>query len=581
MAQPRRRWLWVVAAAVVLAVVGIVMWQQLRLPRTVTEEAEPLQEPAPFPFIEEWVVVVEPFENRTGDPSLDLAGPRLVDRLVDGLARITQGLQSLPSVNVLMAEGEAGELTDAGVAALDHQGRILVTGSYAARDSELEVVAQVRDLDSRRVLYTTEPIEVPRQPRGDQLQPFLQRVMGAVGIHMHMGLDNSSHVPDYDVFREYLAGWEESWSGVGSGIGRIEGGLRADPEFLRAASFLAERALFRISRIPEAPPYLDHIRQRSHRLTEFESLELELYEGWMNGSPGQALRAARRLQELAPTDVLIRYYRARFAGDLNRAGEVVEALASTMDHIPRSFVRLRQRAHRDLRRAYDRLGQYEQLLELAGQMRREAPGETDPFSAEAVALVGLDRLDELDALVEECRSLPGGECDVASVMVTASWYLAARGHREESLDYGNRAAGHLEALPQEEFQRRQALYLNALRGAVRWDDYAAVAQRRTESFEKTSDLYAYYRSCIGMAAARSGDRETAEAVIAELEAREDLCYAAHVAGYLGDLDRAVEYLRRSIEVEPSITYSQLMRWDLDLEPLWGYEPFEELLVPKG
>ena len=84
-----------------------------------------------------------------------------------------------------------------------------------------------------------------------------------------------------------------------------------------------------------------------------------------------------------------------------------------------------------------------------------------------------------------------------------------------------------------------------------------------------------------MAAAHSGDRETAEAVIREFEASENLFYAAEVASYLGDLDRAVDYLRRSLELERGITYASLYRWDLDLEPLWGYEPFEELVRPKG
>ena len=183
--------------------------------------------------------------------------------------------------------------------------------------------------------------------------------------------------------------------------------------------------------------------------------------------------------------------------------------------------------------------------------------------------------------MEECRSLPGGECDAVSVMVDASWYLAGRGHRAKCVEYGNRAADLLESLPEDELMRREGDYRNALRAAERWDEYAALAKRRTERFEKGSLQYAYALSCVGMAAGHRGDRVIAEAMISELEASENLDYAAQVAGYLGDLDRAIDYLRRSLEHPEGITYSSLYRWDLDLQPLWGYEPFEELVRPKG
>jgi len=577
-----RKTTWWLAATVVVALVaiGIAGWRFLQPPRAITEQSRPTTEKEPIPIIEEWLVAVEPFENRTGDPSLDSVGSSLVDRLVDSLGRVTQGLQSLPAVTVVMADEGDADAIPGGAASSENRGRILVAGSYVARNRELEVVAQVRDPTSRRVLYTSEPVELSRQLRGDEPEPLLQSIMGAVGIHIHMGLDNVSHVPHYDAFREHLAGVEEMWSGgIRTGASRIEEALRIDPEFLRPASFLAAYGLF-TGRHEMILPYLDHIRQRSHRLTEFESLEVEIYESCYDGSMGQALRAARRLQELAPTDLLACGLRAKFAMDLNRPGEVV-AQAYIVEIIPRRFARYRQGVLRDMSRAYDRLGEYEELLELARQMRREAPGETNAFASEAIALAGLERLDELDSLVEECRSLPGGECDAARVMMGASWYLAGRGHREKCIEYGNRTASLLESLPDDERLRREGEYVSALRTAERWDEYAALAKRRTERFERGSPLYAYALSCVGMAAGHSGDRETAETVIREFEASENLYYAAQVASHLGDLDRAIDYLRRSLEFEKGITYASLYRWDLDLEPLWGFPPFEELVRPKG
>jgi len=577
----KRRWWLAAAVVVVLVAIGVAGWRLLRQPESVTEESRAPTAEAQFSIIEEWLVAVEPFENRSGDPSLDFVGSSLVDRLVDSLGRVTQGLQSLPAVTIVMASGSDTNPIAAGAASSAKQGRMLVTGSYTERDGELEVVVQVRDPASQRVLYTSEPVEVSRQLRGGELEPFLQSVMGAVGIHIYMGLDNASHVPQHEVFREFLAGVEESWTrDVRAGAVRIEEALRLDPEFLRPASLLVAYGLT-TGRYEKVPPNMEHIRQRSPRFTEFESLELEMYEAWYDGSIGQALRAARRLQELVPADPLVRVFRARLAMDLNRPGEAVETLADIVQHIPRGFARLRRQAIIHLRRSYDKLGDYDRLLELARQMRREAPGHTEAFLTEAIALAGLDRLDELDSLVEECRSLPGGECDAGRVMVQASWYLAGRGHRENCIEYGNRAARILESLPEDELIRRGGGYLNALRAAERWDEYAAQARKLNERAEEGTDWRSYTLSCVGMAAAHGGDRKTAETVITELEAREDLYFAAFVAGYLGDLDRAIDYLRRSLEHQKGITYAFLYRWDFDLEPLWGYEPFEELVRPKG
>jgi serine/threonine protein kinase len=570
------RWPVVAAAsALVIAVSGIIGWQQLRPSQEPLPEVEPVSEPAPTPFIDEWVVTVEPFQNRTADASLEAVGPSLADRMVDNLGRLTQGLQGLPAVSVVVADEGAHDLAGGGAPPPQTQGRILVTGSYTARDTDLEVVARVRDRDSRRVLYATEPFQVPRQPRADTLRPLLEKVKGAVGVHISLGLEHESHVPDYQVFHEFFMGWKELAADELDGIDRIDQALQADPEYLRPAYVLASASL-NMNRPDEAPPYLDHIRQRSHRLTEFESRELEVLEAWVTGSSGQALRAARRLQELAPTYTPVRFYRARFAAALNRPGEVVSAAADIVDRLQQwSWL------HNSLMAAYERLGDYAQLLEMARQWRSQAPAHSRALSTESNALIGLGRVDELDALVEECRAVPGGECDVALVLASASMHLAVHGHRQKSIEYARDATGLMESLPEDELRRRDPVFILALRRAEQWDEYADYARQRAEGIEDGSERDGYYLGCVGIAAAHRGDRTTAEAVIDRLVDRKELTYAGYVAGSLGDLDRSFEYLKRGIEAQGGWTYQGIMRWDPDFEPLWGYEPFEEIIRPKG
>jgi tetratricopeptide (TPR) repeat protein len=268
------------------------------------------------------------------------------------------------------------------------------------------------------------------------------------------------------------------------------------------------------------------------------------------------------------------------ADQLNRPGEVA-TLRYLHDFVPRVFARYRRVAITYAARSYDRLGRYEELLELARRMRSEAPGDTVAFSTEAIALAGLGRLDELDALIEECRLLPGGECDVSWVMMRPTWYLAANGHHEKSQEFANRVADLLESLPEDEFIERQHDYLFALRTAERWDEYGALARELAESAEEGSRAQEYYSSCVGMAAGHSGDRETAEALISQFETSGNFYYAAQVAAYLGDLDRSIDSLQRSLEHQEGITYASLYRWDIDLQPLWNFPPFQEMVRPKG
>ena len=46
---------------------------------------------------------------------------------------------------------------------------------------------------------------------------------------------------------------------------------------------------------------------------------------------------------------------------------------------------------------------------------------------------------------------------------------------------------------------------------------------------------------------------------------------------VGELDRAVEYFKKGMASESAIGYDQFVRWDLDLEPLWDYPPFREMV----
>jgi serine/threonine protein kinase len=60
---------------------------------------------------------------------------------------------------------------------------------------------------------------------------------------------------------------------------------------------------------------------------------------------------------------------------------------------------------------------------------------------------------------------------------------------------------------------------------------------------------------------------------------EHLYWRACIAAHLGEKERAVALLKEAFS--QGRTYGVNLHRDINLEPLWDYQPFKELLRPKG
>jgi len=90
----------------------------------------------------------------------------------------------------------------------------------------------------------------------------------------------------------------------------------------------------------------------------------------------------------------------------------------------------------------------------------------------------------------------------------------------------------------------------------------------------------------GTIAARLGDRDEAQRVLEELRSLDrpymygkNTYLCGRIAALLGEKDLAVEFLREAFAGGYGIGLR--LHEDMDLEPLHGYPPFEELRRPKG
>lgn len=268
--------------------------------------------------------------------------------------------------------------------------------------------------------------------------------------------------------------------------------------------------------------------------------------------------------------------------------------------------------------AYHLLEEYAAELEVAQLGRRNFPSMVGFHGREARALVALGRIAEaehvVDAslVVQSISDLPRGteistveKIDPGQIMCLVSMELAAHGHRENSLAMAGRAVAWFESRPSEDAKTQAHQWLLALAFylAERWEKaqhlYEPLAhldrpiKAEGWSEENAFALTVRFRGRLGVIAIRRGDREGAERVAAELRKverpylfGENLYQCACIAAQLDDKAKAVELLRDAIAQGIGGTldwygYAEAFHRAPELAPLRGYEPFEELIRPKG
>jgi pentatricopeptide repeat protein len=97
---------------------------------------------------------------------------------------------------------------------------------------------------------------------------------------------------------------------------------------------------------------------------------------------------------------------------------------------------------------------------------------------------------------------------------------------------------------------------------------------------------AYAEGALGVIAARTGDHDEAWRIFNDFPDRghrinpSRRCYwRACIAANLGEKDMAVELLKEAYV--NGFGESLILHIDVDLQPLWDYPPFQEVIEPKG
>ena len=309
--------------------------------------------------------------------------------------------------------------------------------------------------------------------------------------------------------------------------------------------------------------------------------QLDILLAEARGDMAAALRAARKTPQL-PMDVASR------ALWVNRPWEAIEILTENEWYpgMLRSagLYGVEQDYWEFLARGYHMLAQHEAELETTGRARKLYPRSLKLLYYQVRALAAMGGIEELHELLDEATGLPPEDFWLPGlVMSDAAYELRAHGHREMVLPFAERAVAWYERHPPADPRDRTRRILEALAyyGAERWEDARALYHDLAAEFPDNVNFQGF----LGALAARRGDRDEALRISERLaglndpyDFGRDSYWQACIAALLGERERAIELLRASFAAGRRFTL-QVHR-DVDLEPLWGYAPFEEFVAPK-
>jgi TolB-like protein len=528
-------------------------------------------------------VVVAVFQNQTGDPSLDPLGDIVADYLARGLAE-TRVVEVLDERAAKRGTGAAHVRGSNDVRTLARQvgaGSVL-WGEYSRRGDSLEFQAELTDAGTGKQLATIPPAMGSAVQQTQGVEVLRQRVMAALAERFDARLtrfadSSGSHAVSYEAYREFLAGdtmhmdVPRDW-----GLAHLRRAYELDTNFTLPLVQIAAMGSFWGQECERIDSIADLLRPRHDRLPLYDQALLDPAVARCHGQREKAMALLREAMTLFPSSGLLAEsfaWHARHNGYLRKAIAVTEKLEhSGCDAL----------YFGNLMIPYHLLGEHQRELEVAQQARHDCPGDLQTLSFEARALVGLGRLAEVNARVEEMLRVPQeARQDQGAVFAIdeIGRDLSAHGHREEAKLVFERGIRYYEALPPAAQADQRMDFAQILYDLGRWTEVLPIMQQ--------NDLDT--RATLGAVYARLGDRRAVAQVDRWLAARHgpylnggNTRARARLAAILGDRERAVALLHHALDEGAFLDggHGLGLHSDPDFESLRDYPPFQELTRPK-
>jgi transcriptional regulator with XRE-family HTH domain/tetratricopeptide (TPR) repeat protein len=540
------------------------------------------------------LVAVAIFENRSGDPALDPVGEQIADRLVQGLSEsgIADGVATLTMLRYSPgANGQGGTLLNPAqlrsLAASTGAG-VVVSGAYDVDGGHFQVLARISDAVNDELIYAVPFAGGSADSVTEVIGIAQNRILGALAAHFDWRLPSPSVVPPprFEAYSEFRAAHYEwrsrdliatPYSAVSEEearavIDHFERAAELDPRFMAPLIALQHFAQFYMQDLARADSAMARVSRQREILTPFESVWLDAVIAGREENWPRSLRMIRRALQLDPGNQSMQRVAGVVAQIVNRSHESIEMLE---DLVPDAQGHA---SYSHLCWSHHRLGAYERELELAREYRQRFPDQAKyAVGGSLPSLAALGKTDEVRQVVEQCLAVRQvSTSEALYVFYVAVGELRWHGYREAALEVAARAVDYYSSRPAEETAHPGHRWnlVACLYMAERWDEARSIYEQLADEYPGST----WPKTRLGTLAARRGDRERAVAILEELHEREEFDNCARITALLGEREQAVEFIQ---EARRHGTWYQFPHAVMDFESLKGYEPFEELMKPRG
>jgi serine/threonine protein kinase/tetratricopeptide (TPR) repeat protein len=551
----------------------------------------------PGPALNPKLALVSIFVNQTGDATLDPLGKVAAYEIAQGLSQsgimdVVPSMSVLETSRVINAESGVPKDQDELRALAKSTGAgTLVSGDYYLIDHELQFHATITDAVHRKLIQSLEPLKGSLDDKMGLITELSKRLMGALAMHftnvtMSEMAQKARRPPVYEAYLEFLQGFDLWGVDYEQSVRHFTRAVELDPSFFVAKFYIVSATSGNPDQYEKADALLQSLIQNRDELSPLENSLIDYHIAALKGRNDEALRFIREAEKLAPNNMVINRIAGACALGINHPRETVETYAKLDFMDPKVLYgyaagawTLGFRAE-----AHHMLGSYKKELEVIKTGEKYYPRLLSFRRYEARALAALGRTNEVRKVIEECLGVESTGGTQGDVMMEAARELYAHGHRDASREIAAKAIEWAESRPEAERKTEagQGFFANALYFAGRWDEaggiYGSLAAGHPEDID--------YQGYLGTLAARRGDREGAMKISNELATIDRrFLFGSHtywracIASLLGEKERAVALLRESFSQGRG--YRVGLHRDINLEPLWDYQPFKELLRPKG
>jgi len=410
---------------------------------------------------------VPPFENQTGDNSLDPIGRIAADWITQGLPGTgLVEVVSLPPSLAAPGTPQAGDQVRS--VAKDEGAGTLITGTYFLKGRSLSFHSQISNLKNGHLIKALDPVEGYINEPTIAIDSLRQKVMGVLASIvepvMPASLDMFGQPPTYEAYKEIMEGQQSFylWD-FQKAIQHYSRAAEIDPSQKALALTRTAIVYLNIGDYGKTYEFAKEAEKMQDMLSPFQKSYLEWANAELKGDLNAQLRIARQ-----NADTRGGSFYNQWAWECIFSNRPQEAVYAFKKHHPESlWAKMTYEWWDDIiTRAYHMLGKHKNELKQARRYRKQYPDDIRVLAHEARALAAMGKMDEINKLVDESFTLkqePGYKS--GNVILDTGRELKTHGFRNESIQLLERGIRWLNERPKGEaataphrFELAQSLY---------------------------------------------------------------------------------------------------------------------------